>query len=861
LNRETLFARLGRGPYGALVEATRLCRSRRHEFVELEHWLYAMLAREGSDMALILSHYGASVDRARRHIARALDQLPADASAVQDLSSRLESAVERGLVVGQMVDPAAPVRSAHILIGLLQNATLQRWLYRLSTEFERIPMPQVTVEFGTIVADAEETGASVETPPRSGEETADPGASVLDAWCTDLTAQASAGEIDVVIGREAELRQLMDIVLRRRQNNPILVGEAGVGKTAIVEALAQRIVAGDVPQALANAMLLSLDLGRLQAGAGARGEFEARLKALIDAVVAQAATRPVILFCDEAHTLIGAGGQAGTGDAVNLLKPMLARGTLRMIAATTWSEYKQFIEPDAALTRRFQPVLIGEPDEKTACDMVRAIAPQFAEHHGVVVRDSAVRAAVHLSRRHLPSRQLPDKAISLLDTACARVAQSQQVLPVELQLAGAELAALTGELSALQAEAHLGAAAGERMAMLLQRIDHCENSLKDMHTRLAREQELTARLLATDETKAVDASTPERLYAELDAIQGGHAFVRPWVDDAAIAEVLADWTGIPAGRMLVDDIDHVLKLESVIGDRVFGQEHAVMILAEAVRVARSGLGSPERPLGVFMLAGPTGTGKTEMAAALAEAMVGGEHNLIVLNMSEFQEAHTVSTVKGAPPGYVGFGKGGKLTEAVRRRPHSVVLLDEFDKAHRDVHDLFYQVFDKGTMEDGEGRSINFRQCLILLTTNVGAGEIEAAIESDPMSTAGALHAVASDALARRFAPALLARMRVVPFLPLSQQALEGIAGRQLERLGRHLHSEVGVGLRVEGDVQAWIAGKVATQPHRGRAVEDLLNRHVLPALSLELLQRQRDDIPLGAVRLVCENDLLHLEFC
>jgi type VI secretion system protein VasG len=509
LNRETLFARLGQGAYRALADATRLCRARHHAYVELEHWLHTLLVRERGDVALILAHYGANLDRTRRHVDAALDRLPANASAIQDLSSRLETAVERGFLLGQMLDPGASIRSAHLLIGMLHHPALQRWLYRLSAEFERVPVLRVIDEFRTIVSPADELEVSRAVVGGDGDSDDHAQTGVLDAWCADLTGQAAAGEIDEVVGRERELRQVMDIVLRRRQNNPILVGEAGVGKTAIVESLARRIVSGDVPPALSGAKLLSLDLGRLQAGAGARGEFEARIKALIDAILVETRTRPVILFCDEAHTLIGAGGQAGTGDAVNLLKPMLARGALRMIAATTWSEYKQFIEPDAALTRRFQPVLVGEPDEQTACDMVRAAAPRFAQHHGVLVRDSAVRAAVHLSRRHLPSRQLPDKAISLLDTACARVAQGLLVLPVDLQLANAELAALAAELDVLEAESHLGVDE-RRVGLLRERITDRESELARMRVRLTRERGLASQLLAADRGATADAGEPSR---------------------------------------------------------------------------------------------------------------------------------------------------------------------------------------------------------------------------------------------------------------------------------------------------------------------------------------------------------------
>lgn len=855
--RERLFSRLGDFAYQSFVEATQLCRTFRHEYVEPEHWLKVLVDKERGDLPLLLAHYGLNSARISDALERILHTLPARAHAVVDLSSQVERAVENGLLMSRLDEPpAATVRTVHILLGMLQDTALQRGLYRLSEEFKKIPLPQVFEEYAALL----ENSVEYEAPPaESGQRdaaAAPDGEDVLEKWCTDLTRQAQAGEIDPVVGREAELRQVIDILLRRRQNNPILVGEAGVGKTAVAEALACRIAAGEVPPLLQGARLLSLDLGRMQAGAGVRGEFESRLKALIDAIVH--AGEPVILFCDEAHTLVGAGGQAGTGDAVNLLKPMLARGTLRMVAATTWSEYKQFIEPDAALTRRFQSVLISEPDEASAVTILRAVAPHFARHHNVVIRESALKAAVHLSLRHLPSRQLPDKAISLLDTACARVALSQHAQAENVTALEAELAALRNEVRSLQNEARFDGQAQDRIGVLQQDIRTHEQRLTAL-----REQQARERLAVTQWCDAVQ-NQPDQLpplTAQLSALhQDAAPLVYPWVDDRIVAEVLSDWTGIPTGRMLQNDLDNVLQLDTLLEQRLFGQPLAIKEVAQAVRIARAGIQAHDRPLGVFMLSGPSGVGKTETAFALAEAMYGGAHNLIVFNMSEFQESHTVSTLKGAPPGYVGYGRGGRLTEAVRKKPYSIVLLDEFDKAHPDIHEAFYQVFDKGIMEDGEGRMISFRQCFILMTSNVGAGEIEAALSENPDLRSEALRPLLHDALLRVFPPALLARMHIVPYVPLSDAAIARIADKQIDRLQRRLRSEMDIALAAGGDVSGWIARRVSAHPSRGRAVETLLHQAIFPPISEEILQRKRRGQPLNAIRLTVEEDALSVDF-
>lgn len=852
--RERLFNRLGPFAYRTFVEATRLCRSYRHEYVELEHWLKVLLDRQDGDLPALLSHYGLNQSLIASRLDNFVRHMPNTSVAMQDLSERLEAAVAAGLLVSQLTGEQKKIRTAHILIGLLQEPRHQRWLYRLCDEFKKLPVAQIADQYEAVLQhscehemdDASETQAFA-----NPDDAADDHAQALLKWCSDLTQQARDGGIDPVIGREAELRQVVDILLRRRQNNPILVGEAGVGKTAVVEALARRLASNDVPPLLQGARLLSLDLGRMQAGASLRGEFESRLKALIDAI--GQSPQPIVLFCDEAHTLVGAGGQAGTGDAVNLLKPLLARGALRMIAATTWSEYKQFIEPDSALTRRFQRVFIGEPDEATAVDMLRAIAPYFARHHDVTIRDAALSAAVRLSLRNLPARQLPDKAISLLDTACARVALSQHAQPQAMEQQSARLNVLKTEHQYLLREAELGAAVSERQAEVEAQIANLEHELSDLALRNERERELVKSLLAQE------GDPIERLSA-LEAVQQQKPLVHPWVDEQTIAEVLSDWTGIPSGKMLQDDIECILTLEERLSERLFGQAHAVHDIAQAMRIARAGIQSQERPLGIFLLAGPTGTGKTQTATALADMLYGGAHNLITFNMSEFQEAHTLSTLKGAPPGYVGYGKGGKLTEAVRRKPYSIILLDEFDKAHPDIHDAFYQVFDKGWMEDSEGRIVSFRQCFIFLTCNQGAEEIEQAVQSDADITTAQLRPRVYDALLRSFAPALLARVNIIPYLPLNQDALAAIATLSLERLGQRLRAETGATLTMQGDIAQWIASRVVGHPNRGRAVEELLRQAVLPVIGNEVLRRKREAQPLKEARLEASDAELSMTF-
>jgi len=857
MNRERLFGRLGTMAYEAVVEATALCKQSEHEFIELEHWLISVIRREQSDISELLTHFKGDAGVLLSQLQRQLARFPRRKGCTIDISSRLDHAMESALATSQLIAPALHIRSGHVLLGLLENNETRQILYRLSSQFERIQWPDATrvlEQVGRGWREARDRPMSSPEVPIDieGEQAADSDA--LTRWATNLTEQARQGTLDPVIGRDNELRQVIDILLRRRQNNPILVGEAGVGKTAIVEALAQRISDGMVPGLLAEAQVWVLDLARLQAGASMKGEFEARLKSVVDAI--EKSPTPIILFCDEAHTLVGAGGQAGTGDAVNMLKPMLARGKLRMVAATTWSEYKQFIEPDAALTRRMQPVVVDEPGENEAITMLRMIADRFSKHHGVRITNDALVAAVKLSKRHLPSRHLPDKAISLLDTACARVAMSRVAPPAALERERQAVVSMDLQLAWAEQDEKLAIDCGiDREALQHKRAEH-QAKAEALEQQIEQARQLVTQVGELLSQPAGDQGTSSlaALTGELDELQQGKPLVQPWVDQRTVAAVLSEWTGIPDIDMVTDDIEATLQLRERLEKRVFGQTGGIVALSKALQVARAGIHDPQRPLGVFMLTGPTGTGKTETAIALSELLFGGSHNLIQFNMNEFQEAHTAATLKGAPPGYVGYGKGGVLTEAVRRKPYSVVLLDEFDKAHRDVHEVFYQVFDRGWMEDGEGRRVSFRNCLILMTSNIGAEEIEVAALAEQPATYGQLVQLAHGSLQRQFAPALLARMQVLPFYPLGLSALQSIAAHQFERLAGRLE-EQGVTLEIDASAVEWVANTAAGHPHRGRAIEDLIRATVLPSLAQELLAAKRDGMPLGRVRVVADGGL------
>jgi type VI secretion system protein VasG len=688
-----------------------------------------------------------------------------------------------------------------------------------------------------------------------------------------MTAEAREGKLDRVVGRDQEIRQLTDVLMRRRQNNPILTGEAGVGKTAIVEGLAGRIVDGDVPPPLKGVRLLALDIGALSAGASMKGEFEKRLKQVIDEV--QASTRPIIMFIDEAHTLIGAGGAQGTGDAANLLKPALARGELRTIAATTWSEYKKYIEKDPALTRRFQVVKVDEPDDDNAISMMRAISGMLEKHHKVRIMDEALKASVILSRRYIADRQLPDKSVSLLDTACARVTLSQSAIPARVEASQRRIKAYEREKEILLSEEAVGIMHTDRIEAIIESLKSETEILKALNLRWADEKELyetittlESQLAGSDEAAEGEKQTDKvkgnpktwmkallTARDDLEKIQGEDPLILPAVDETAIAQVVADWTGVPLGRMVKNEMATILNLADTIRKRVVGQDTALHAIAKRVRTSRAGLGDPQKPVGVFMLCGPSGVGKTETALALAENLYGGEHNLITLNMSEFQEAHTVSTLKGAPPGYVGYGEGGKLTEAVRRKPYSVVLLDEIEKAHSDVHEVFFQVFDKGAMEDGEGRKIDFKNTLIILTSNVGSEELmQLADATEGIPDEDEARLILRESLLRVFPAALLGRMIITPYYPLTDEVLKTLIKMRLDKIIARAESVYGVTMTYSNKVIALILDRCQERESGGRVVDAILTNTVLPKLSEKFLSSRLDGTEIASVSLLVKND-------
>jgi len=882
IKRAILFGKLNPIAYKAVESATILCKIRGNPYVELVHWLNQIFQSADSDLHKIIKYFEVSSSRVATDLTAALDRLPRGATSISDFSPHLEEAVERGWVFGSLLFGENRVRTGHVVVALLKTPTLRNVFLSISKEFSNIKLETLTDSFGKITAGspeeslgaAEQAGAAGAVPGETSGAMA-PGQmgkqEALGKFSVNLTDKARKGEIDPILGRDGEIRQIVDILMRRRQNNPILTGEAGVGKTAVVEGFALRIVAGDVPPALKEVSLRTLDLGLLQAGASMKGEFENRLRQVIDEV--QASPKPIILFIDEAHTLIGAGGAAGQGDAANLLKPALARGTLRTIAATTWAEYKKYFEKDPALTRRFQVIKVDEPDEDKAVLMIRGLAPVLEKHHKVHLLDEALEAAARLSHRYIPSRQLPDKAVSLIDTACARVAISQHATPPALEDCHRRISAYESELAIINRESAIG-------------IDH-EQRTQDLEADLKKEKERLATLEAAykkekgvvdeilelrrklrldgetappkngdtkgPETKVEQLQPEERdaLLAklresekELSALQGENPLIHPSVDEQAVASVVADWTGIPVGRMVKNEIQAVLSLADSLEKRVIGQRHGLEAVAKRIQTSRAGLDNPGKPIGVFLLAGPSGVGKTETALALSETLYGGESNIITINMSEFQEAHTVSTLKGAPPGYVGYGEGGILTEAVRRRPYSVVLLDEVEKAHPDVHEIFFQVFDKGMMEDGEGRLIDFKNTIILLTTNVGSDLIMNMCKDPEMmpSPEGVAKALRTPLL-KVFPAALLGRLVVIAYYPLSDAMLRSIIRLQLSRIQKRVTENRDITFSYDDSVVDLIASRCTEVESGGRMVDAILTQTLLPEVSRELLTRLMEGTP------------------
>lgn len=916
ISRTALFGKLNSVGYKAIESATVFCKMRGNPYVELVHWLHQVLQLQDSDLHHIIRQFNMDPSRLAKDFTASLDRLPRGSTSISDLSSHVEEAVERGWVYGTLMFGESQVRTGHLVVGIVKTRGLTRELTAISEEFDKIKADTLIDRFAEVVDGSPEEalqasdgfqvgGGAVPgeasgamSPAQMGKQEA------LQQFSIDLTEKARSGELDPIVGRDNEIRQIVDILMRRRQNNPILTGEAGVGKTAVIEGFAQRIARGDVPPPLQEVTLRTLDVGLLQAGASMKGEFENRLRQVIDEV--QSSEKPIILFIDEAHTLVGAGGAAGTGDAANLLKPALARGELRTIAATTWAEYKKHIEKDPALTRRFQVIQVDEPSEEKAILMMRGMASTMEKHHQVQLLDEALEASVRLSHRYIPARQLPDKSVSLLDTACARVAISQHAVPAEVDDCRKRIDALETELEIIGREEAVGIDAEERKKVASEQLDGERQRLESLEERWDAEKELVEKILdlrkqlreqsgkveGTDsdlETAADDAAEAlateasestadgggdtaeipreqlleelKGLQVKLDELQGESPLILPSVDEQAVGSVVADWTGIPVGRMVKNEVETVLKLADILNQRIIGQSHALEMVARRIQTSRARLDNPNKPIGVFMLAGPSGVGKTETALALAEALYGGEQNIVTINMSEFQEAHTVSTLKGAPPGYVGYGEGGILTEAVRRKPYSVVLLDEVEKAHPDVHEIFFQVFDKGQMEDGEGRMIDFKNTLILLTTNVGTDLImNMCKDPDLMPDAEGLGKALRSPLLETFPPALLGRIVTIPYYPLSDEMISAIAKLQLGRIEKRIAENHKVPFTYEEEVVTLIASRCTELDSGGRMIDSILTNTVLPRISEEMLTRMVDARPIERIHVGVDNEEFAYKF-
>jgi len=905
LNLKSLIGKLNELTRNALEAAAGLCLSRTHYDIEVEHYLLKLLDQEEGDFARITRHFGVDKSRLSTQLNWSLDKLKTGNARSPALSPSVVKMMTEAWTIGSIDYNAGQVRTGFTILALTTNDELRRLGREISKEFQKVDGDVLRKDFLSIVeGSAEQMATSVAAPAGApgGPRPAGAGKTAnLDQFTINLTENAKAGKIDPVLGRDMEIRQIIDILMRRRQNNPILTGEAGVGKTAVVEGFALRVAKGDVPPPLRNVMIRSLDLALLQAGAGIKGEFENRLKGLIEEV--KASPIPIILFIDEAHTMIGAGGQAGQNDAANLLKPALARGELRTIAATTWSEYKKYFEKDAALARRFQVVKVEEPIETQCAVMLRGIIPALEKHHKVRILDEGLVAAVMFSHRYLAGRQLPDKAVSVLDTACARLALGQSATPPAIEDATRQLDDLEVQQRILERESALGAVHTERLEQIAKQRVEVEARLKTLQERWTKEHELVSKIrelraqveaaVSGDGHGAVSTAKPApegaapapptaaaepaagaaapaptaaatepapardpealraelaKLDAELAALQGETPMMRVAVDAQIVSEVISAWTGIPVGKMLKDEISTVLTLSDHLGKRVIGQTRALDIIGQRIQTSRASLDDPNRPIGVFMLIGPSGVGKTETALALADLLYGGEHNLITINMSEFQEPHTVSTLKGSPPGYVGYGEGGVLTEAVRRRPYSVVLLDEVEKAHPDVLELFYQVFDKGMMEDGEGREIDFKNTIIILTTNALTDRMMK-LCADPETMPGpeALVKDLKPELNKAFKPAFLGRMVVIPYYPIRDESLKQIVVLKLGKIQRRIQENHKIQLTYDPGLVDAVASRCTEVESGARNVDNILTNTLLPDISRQLLGRMSEGEKISAL--------------
>jgi type VI secretion system protein VasG len=889
-----LVGKLNQTTRRALESAAGICVSRTNYDVEVEHWLLKLLEVDNTDLSRLLRHFEIDQSRLVGDLTRAVDQLKTGNSRSPGLSPKLVDLVQKAWVYASIELTATAVRSSHLLVAMLANFELAQMIRESAPALAEIEVDSLRRDLQDVIAGSAEEETVGSHTDKSGPSPAELKGSgktpSLDQFTINLTLRAQQGQIDPVLGRDAEIRQLVDILMRRRQNNPILTGEAGVGKTAVVEGFALRIAADDVPPPLQNVSLRTLDLGLLQAGAGVKGEFENRLKSVINEV--KASPQPIILFIDEAHTLIGAGGQAGSGDAANLLKPALARGELRTIAATTWSEYKKYFEKDAALARRFQVVKVEEPAEAHAISMMRGLVGTMEEHHNLKILDEAIEDAVRLSSRYITGRQLPDKSVSVLDTACARVAVGHNAIPSQIEDTRRRLDQLELQMRILKRETVTGSDHNILLEELKTEKADTESHLAELEKRWSQELDLVTQIReirsqleqsvsdfvppddAEDEgedsdkndvtakpANLSDAEAAElrnklsELNAELSALQGESPLMQVCVDSQAVAEVISGWTGIPVGKMLTDEIRQVSTLQEKLSERIVGQSHALEAISKRIQTARANLVDPRRPIGVFMLVGPSGVGKTETALSLAETLYGGERNLVTINMSEYQESHTVSSLKGSPPGYVGYGEGGVLTEAVRRKPYCVVLLDEIEKSHQDVQELFYQVFDKGTLEDGEGRVIDFKNTVILLTSNVGTDTIQA-LCADPETrpdAEGLAEALRPDLL-KAFKPAFLGRMAIVPYFSLADDVLRSIIELQLGHVATRLRENHHAAFEYEPTVVDQILARCRETESGARKIDNILTDTLLPAISQEVLARMAEEQPISLVHISIADD-------
>ena len=860
IDLKTLVGKLNPVCRRGLEGAAGLCLSRTNYNIEIEHWLLKLLEPSDTDLTPIFKHYDVDAARVNRDLTQSLDQLRTGNARAPELSLDAVDLMREAWVLASLKYHGHQIRTGYLLTALLTDRKLAGRIKSGSAELAKIPAERLEQDLPALIEVSSETverPSSVAPDGAPGRPPTDSKTPALDQFTTNLTALAKAGKVDPVLGRDAEIRQIVDILLRRRQNNPILTGEAGVGKTAVVEGFALRIAAGDVPPALKNVTLRTLDLGLLQAGAGMKGEFENRLKSVIEEV--KASPTPIITFIDEAHTMIGAGGQAGQGDAANLLKPALARGELRTIAATTWAEYKKYFEKDPALARRFQVVKVEEPSEDSAVQMMRGLVDTLENHHGVRVLDEAVIDAVRLSHRYISGRQLPDKSVSLLDTAAARVAIGQESTPSQIEDCRRRIEQLGVAMEILGRENITDGGHDEKLAQLEADKTAAESELSALEDRWKREKELVGRIRAqrdrlegrpakgavdqpaaelNDDERAAARAELDQHTAELLALQGEAPLMQVCVNSQAIADVVSGWTGIPVGRMVSNEINTVLKLKEKLEERIIGQSYALEAIAQSVRTARAGLIDPRKPVGVFMLVGPSGVGKTETAIALADLLYGGEQNMTVINMSEYKEEHKVSLLMGSPPGYVGYGEGGVLTEAVRRRPYSVVLLDELEKAHEGVQEIFYQVFDKGTLRDGEGRDIDFKNTVILMTSNAASDTVmKLCADPDTTPDAEGLTEALYPELLKAFKPAFLGRTTLVPYFPLKDDVLKTIIQLKLGQVVRRVRDQYQAEFSYTPELVDTIAARCTEVESGARNIDHIISRTLLPQLSAEFLAR------------------------